>query len=869
VTLSPGTLVAERYRVDRLLARGGARGAVYAAADTRDGAALALEVASPLADEFEVLRTRFRRDATVGRALEPWPARLLCARDWGEHAVDSLYRVVDLVEGARGLDLRTGPRAERLARLLEAVELVQSIHVRGVVHRGLRPASFLVGADGRIWLRDFGLARLEAEGVESESTRLHVTQAALTAGLAHYMAPEQIDARPADARADVFSLGVMVFEALGGALPFGGDLTELLRQREQVRLGAAPAPRPGDGSAPPPPELEAACLEAMVLEPDERPQGLAGLAAALRAAVAEAEGGDRAGAEPRSQGRFSKAALEERLEDGSADAADAAAGEGASESDIGLVSDVGLVDVGRAAAGDEAPTAEPEGSPAPAGPPSAGGRRPTPRPGPAPAGGRRPTPRPGPAPRRPTGARRGSKGPTARPRPGADGAGGPRPRRSSGRPLPGRREGPPPRRPAPAGDPRSAPAGAGEEVVAGRRRPPAEPRPRPRPHPHPHPHPHPRPRPRLRPRPRPRPRPGPPPRRPLPEGFPALPRVAEPDLVDEWGPVDGPGDLAVEPPSARFATRDLERPQRAPRPRGSDGAASRRVSPAVRRLLDRAQALLDREGEGVSRRGPELKAFTGDPPVGYSLLAPDPEARFAFLEQRVTFDPEALEGRPTGRANLLLAANAITHYARGLRCVVTDDRLRFRREVWLPELPEELTAEGLERDRDLLLGAWAEVFQPLRAVQQGTPWHVALATLLAPRGAPREERIQEVEDVLGDLERSRAGGRLTVWLDDDPDAGMDVSASEDVEVAVLVRPWMPELEEAQAVKEGRSAPRVEALLEELNARNAESVYALSWDPRRGVVARTYLSGPLTRPRLLRCLDELRAARDREPLESLG
>src|SRR5690606_32865600 len=151
------------------------------------------------------------------------------------------------------------------------------------------------------------------------------------------------------------------------------------------------------------------------------------------------------------------------------------------------------------------------------------------------------------------------------------------------------------------------------------------------------------------------------------------------------------------------------------------------------------------------------------------------------FEQRVTLDRAALKGRPTGLANLLYATNVINLKTPGLRCVVSDDRLRFRRVVFLagrgPLEPEEVAAH-----LDYLVRAWTTLFPALRQVQRGAPWQEELR--LPPPPASDAEGILTLEELLEgarlQVERLR-GHRLGVTLGN---ARLVVSSTDSGEVHV-------------------------------------------------------------------------------------
>src|SRR5690606_12529495 len=155
--------------------------------------------------------------------------------------------------------------AEQIAAGLEAA------HAAGVVHRDLKPANVLIGEDGRVVLTDFGVAR--ATRVD---TRTHDTGALI--GTPHYMAPEQVLGKPVDARADIYALGLILYELLTGRLPFESDNP---LAAAVMRLHEAPADPRTYASVPDPlAELALACI---AREPEARPEDAGTVREALRA----------------------------------------------------------------------------------------------------------------------------------------------------------------------------------------------------------------------------------------------------------------------------------------------------------------------------------------------------------------------------------------------------------------------------------------------------------------------------------------------------------------------------------------------------------------------------------------------------------
>lgn len=284
--LLAGTEIAARYRIERLLGRGG-MGAVYLARDARGGR-VALKVIAAVGPGRDQTRRRFEREARIGERLGRL-AGFVRAHAWGDHGEIHLYLALDLVEGARPLDLKGGALRVRLERFERAARLVARAHAEGVVHRDLKPANLLQGSDGAIWLSDFGLAKLAGEGealAAEDPTELDLTASRAALGTPRYMAPEQFaDARRVDARADVYSLGVMLFYALTGAFPYEArGVGEYVAHHTRVALGQRPAPRPRERSARVAAALDDLCAQALAVDPERRLPSVEALLAALAAA---------------------------------------------------------------------------------------------------------------------------------------------------------------------------------------------------------------------------------------------------------------------------------------------------------------------------------------------------------------------------------------------------------------------------------------------------------------------------------------------------------------------------------------------------------------------------------------------------------
>jgi serine/threonine-protein kinase len=271
------------YALVRLVGRGG-MGAVYEARHTRLGRRFAIKFLLPeLAARPEILR-RFENEAMATGALEH--PNLVAVTDLGRAPDGAPFIVMEYLNGEDCAHLlhRVGPLpAPRAADLvLQACRGVASAHAGGTIHRDLKPENLFVttAGDGSdlVKVLDFGIAKLRpaADKPEADGTK---TRTGATLGTAHYMSPEQArGAGEVDVRTDVYSLGVVLYELLGGRRPFeGDDFLNVVHQILSVEAPPLAQLRPGL-----PAGLEAVVARAMRKAPRERFAGAAEMAEALQ-----------------------------------------------------------------------------------------------------------------------------------------------------------------------------------------------------------------------------------------------------------------------------------------------------------------------------------------------------------------------------------------------------------------------------------------------------------------------------------------------------------------------------------------------------------------------------------------------------------
>ncbi|MDO3647479.1 protein kinase domain-containing protein [Nocardia mangyaensis] len=238
--LNNGAMIADRYRLQRLIATGG-MGQVWEAMDTRLDRRVAVKVLKTEFSADPTFRQRFRTEARTTAQLNH--SGIAGIYDYGEttdpSGGETAYLVMELVQGEplnavlnrmgrlsviQGLDM-----LEQTGRALEVA------HLAGVVHRDVKPGNILVTPTGQVKITDFGIAK----AVDASP----VTKTGMVMGTAQYIAPEQAVGEDATAASDVYSLGIVGYEALAGVRPFTGEGAITVAMKH---VRDAPPPMPAD-----------------------------------------------------------------------------------------------------------------------------------------------------------------------------------------------------------------------------------------------------------------------------------------------------------------------------------------------------------------------------------------------------------------------------------------------------------------------------------------------------------------------------------------------------------------------------------------------------------------------------------------------
>ena len=281
----PGSVrtLAGRYEIGELIGRGGMSD-VYAGTDTRLGRKVAIKLLRANLAEDPQFRARFRREAQdAAKMAHPTIVRIF---DAGEEAVEGAdsgerlvpFIVMEFIDGRLLSDaLRDGPLEPKAAgRVIEQVLIaLEYSHRAGVIHRDIKPSNIMLTRNGQVKVMDFGIARAVSESAAT------LAETSKVVGTAQYFSPEQARGEQVDARTDLYSTGVVLFEALTGRAPFQGENPVAIAYQH---LNAEP-PIPSTIRPGLTPALDAVVLKSLAKHPSLRYQTAAEFRMDLAAAV--------------------------------------------------------------------------------------------------------------------------------------------------------------------------------------------------------------------------------------------------------------------------------------------------------------------------------------------------------------------------------------------------------------------------------------------------------------------------------------------------------------------------------------------------------------------------------------------------------
>src|SRR5438046_1635644 len=276
------------YRILEKIGAGG-QGTVYKATDTKLGRTVVIKVLPPELTLKEANLKRFEREARLASALDhPNICTIFDLNEIeGVHFIAMQYvegkNVRELVSG-RPLDLRSA-----LSIMIQVADALSAAHEHGIIHRDIKAGNVMVTPSGQVKILDFGLAKLVDDSASPGGIHhTDLTEVGIPYGPATCAAPEQARGERVDARADIFSTGVLLYEMLTGTWPFQGktsvDVRHAVLHEEAKPLSEA---RPGGA----PPRLQAILARAMAKDPKQRYQKATEMRDELRAALCETEVG--------------------------------------------------------------------------------------------------------------------------------------------------------------------------------------------------------------------------------------------------------------------------------------------------------------------------------------------------------------------------------------------------------------------------------------------------------------------------------------------------------------------------------------------------------------------------------------------------
>ncbi|MFN7945835.1 MAG: SUMF1/EgtB/PvdO family nonheme iron enzyme [Blastocatellia bacterium] len=281
-----GRVLGGRYQLDACIGSGG-MGAIYKARRLHIGDTVAVKVLRPEVINDSLSRERFHREARAAAMLNHPNAVVI--HDFGEDADGTAYIVMEFIEGKSLRQILAAERTINPARsysiLRQACAALEAAHRRGIIHRDIKPDNIiLTNSDDltdHVKILDFGIAKLRDKTMDTASLEKSLTTVGTVIGTPHYMSPEQCQGEPADARSDIYSLGIVLYEMLTGSVPFTAKtptgvavkhVTEMPKPLVQMRADIPPA-------------VEGVVMRALSKEPANRQQSALELAREFEAAL--------------------------------------------------------------------------------------------------------------------------------------------------------------------------------------------------------------------------------------------------------------------------------------------------------------------------------------------------------------------------------------------------------------------------------------------------------------------------------------------------------------------------------------------------------------------------------------------------------
>jgi serine/threonine protein kinase len=270
-----GHTLDEKYRLEERLGIGG-MGTVYRARHLLIDRPVAVKVLNPRFFEDEAARTRFRREARAAGRLQHVNA--VTVTDFGQSKDGYVYIVMELLEGRTLRDVlaKEAPLdpARAVALMLQISAAVAAAHEAGIIHRDLKPANIFIvqrpEVPALVKVLDFGIAKLAVDSLD-EDEPMTLTQIGAMIGTPRYMSPEQCDGAELTPAADVYSLGVILYEMLAGTVPFSGSTPLSIAMKHTAEIPRSPR----DFVSAIPPPLEEFVLHTLAKLPGDRPANAA------------------------------------------------------------------------------------------------------------------------------------------------------------------------------------------------------------------------------------------------------------------------------------------------------------------------------------------------------------------------------------------------------------------------------------------------------------------------------------------------------------------------------------------------------------------------------------------------------------------